>query len=127
MLLGRPALARERQGVGGPLALGHGDELDLPQGEWATWARSRERRESDEKFLSFFLKHIFKSKFKSNSNVVSNILFMMRTFARFPKLNFCKLLKILLFSNSLFIFFYFKAIFNFIFESILNFGFHHSL
>ena len=85
------------------------------QGSWADascWAaRKRGRRVRKNSFL--FSKHIFKSKFKSNSNIVSNILFKMRTFGRFPKLNFCKLLKILYFPILFFfLFFYFKAVFN---------------
>jgi len=87
-----------------------------------------DRRESRGKgFFSFFFHFyfVFKTKFNyepnANPNIVSNILFKMRTFGRFPKLNFCKLLKTLLFSNSIFLFFYFKTIFKFIIKSNLNY------
>ena len=91
-----------------------------------SWAMKKSE-EGEEEFLLFF---IFKYKFQSNSNIVSNILFKMRSFERFPKINFATF-KTLLFSNSLLSFFSFTSkpfsnLFPKTIQTILNLDSNHS-
>ena len=74
LLLGCGEGEAERAVVEGAGQLGQKREKGVGSrlGGWATWAKSQKIKEGEEKFLFFFLKHILKTKFKSNLNSFGN-------------------------------------------------------
>jgi hypothetical protein len=98
--------------------------------EKAAWATGQIKRREGFSFSKTFFYFVFKTKFNSNSNIVLNILFKMRTFGRFSKINFATF-KTLLFFNSLLSFFPFTSkLFSNLFpkaiQTILNLDSNHS-